>query len=254
MTLSRFNKRLLVISAIALLSVFAFETANAITPPVTTPPATVPSTSSSDSDSSSVSHSGAVAGAAAGASAAGGAGGSGGDGGDAKQGQKQGQSATLNNNDNSRSGYYVLPGPVWTPPMAKVDCPTPKIENRSLAVGWGLFSIARGDTVTDDCYDFTYVNGLIEQCQYEQAFHYRTAMGKKRYPDLPVPKKPAGTIDYGPDECAAAKRLQAFGPTPPAPVTNNYITHTTTPPAVCPTTPVKRRVVGGAKPKNACGK
>lgn len=233
-----------------------------VPPPVTTPPATVPTSSSSSSSvSGSDSSSAAVSTSASESSAASNSvsnSSSTSAGGNAaqKQGQQQqqGQAATLNNSDNSRSGYYVLPGPVWTPPMAKVDCPTPKIENRSLAVGWGLFSIARGDTITDDCMGYLLHNTLIDQCQYASAKQVRDEMIKKLYPGFNPTKPNERLIDYTPDECASAKRLQAFGPPPPAPVTNNYITNTTTPPPACPPAPVKRRVVGGAKPKNTCGK
>lgn len=244
-----------ILSFAFLLAVLAFPAQAIVPPPVTTPPAAVPSTSSSDSDSSSSSSSisGAAAGAAAGAVATGGDASA--TGGNAAQKQQQGQSVSMSSNDNSRAGYYVLPGPVWTPPMAKVDCPTPKIENRSLAVGWGLFSIARGDTITDDCMGYTLHNVMIDQCQYASAKQLRDAMVQKLYPGFTPSKASASIIDYTPDECASAKRLQAFGPPPPAPVTNNYITNTTAPPAACPAPPpVKRRVVGGAKPKNTCGK
>lgn len=223
---------------LTLLASFALR-AEAVVPP-SSPPATVPPVSS---DSSSAASAGSVAGAAAGASS------------DQKQGQGQGQrqgqtatGGTLTDSSSFRSNFYALPAPAYTPPMAKVDCPAPRIENDAVSIGWGLFSAARGRTTSDDCVLLTLSNAYIEQCQYLRAQEVRDAMVAIKLPGVTLSKGDERLINLSSEKCKALSM-------PPAPVTNNYYNDYSVhqPAAACPVPskakPTKRVV---KKPVKTC--
>lgn len=252
-------------------------------PPVSTAPPQAVSTSTSNSSSTSAAISGSVSGAVSGSrsnatggnattgastssatagpstsSATSGPSTSAATSGDSKAVQGQGQS--LSDTSHTDSRMYVLPGPAWTPPMSGVTCPTPTIENRNFSAGFGLITLARGDTRTDDCVDFTLLAGLIEQCQFADAKQFRDGMLVKRQPAFKP--SPAGdrVVNYDPDACASARRLQAFGPPP---ITQTYVTHNYPPaapvavaPAECvkPAEKTRPRKPRAAAAAQACGK
>lgn len=115
--------------------------------------------------------------------------------------------------------------------MAAVQCPTPRIENRALSVGWGFLSVARGDTTTDDCTAITMRNAYIEQCQYASAKQAQDLLTARALPGF----KASGTVylDLTRAECDALKAP------PPAPAEVRYVTILPTPEVKLPQVPAK---------------
>jgi len=223
--------------------------ANNTPPPATTSPPQAVSTSTSGAAAVSGARSDATGGNASAisgpstSSAAGGTSTSTSTSGDSKAIQGQGQ--TLSDQSQTDSRMYVLPGPVWTPPMARVECPTPTIANRSYSLGWGAVSMARGDTSTDDCVLITMMNAYIDACQYDRAQQVRDGLVAKRLPDFKP--KAVEFVDLMKKECDALK-----APPPAPPVEVRYVT--VTPPAATPAPPeaVKPLAVERKKLRQVC--
>ncbi len=78
---------------------------------------------------------------------------------------------------------YVLPAPVFTPPMAAVDCPAGvDITNEALAIGWNAVSAARGHTDNSACVLITLRNAYVEQCQFASAKQVQDLLTAKMLP------------------------------------------------------------------------
>lgn len=212
------------------LAAFTIGQAMATGTPTPPTPSPQPTTSTSSAEAAAA----AAAKAKAGASAS------------AQQGQQQGQGqdqgqqqtgGTLSDSSSSSSRMYVLPSPVFTPPMAAVQCPTPRIENRALSIGWGFLSVARGDTITDDCTAIAMRNAYVEQCQYASAKQVQDLLSARALPGF----KASGTVylDLTRAECDALRAP------PPAPTEVRYITILPTPDVKLhpvPAKPAKKRV------------
>lgn len=223
--------------------------------PKCTPPATPGGNTSSSSTSSSSAAAGAAAGANAvgmgGAGGQGGAGGAGGaanaSGGNARQGQHQGQSQSAagtgtgtggSANDNSSSHLYVLPAPVFTPPMAAVQCPNARIKTRAWAIGWNFISASSGDTDSDDCTALMLRNAYVEECQYASAKQVQDRLSAKVLADF----KPSTTfyLDLTREECMALKS--------PRPVVETRYVMIDVPKVTLPVVPAKPKKRAAAKP------
>lgn len=104
-----------------------------------------------------------------------------------QQGQQQGQAQQANSgasisqgSDSFRSSLWVLPAPVFTPPMAAIDCPAGvKITNEAAAIGWNFASVARGSTDNSDCVLIAVRNAYVEQCQYGSAKQVQDGIASK---------------------------------------------------------------------------
>lgn len=207
----------------------------AITPPSDPPPAVTPTSTSSSA---------AVATSAATAQQA--------QGQQQQQGQGQGQSqsftgGTMSDSSSSRFSAYALPAPAFTPPMARVECPTPRIENRAISVGWGFVSAARGDTTTDDCTAIALRNAYVEQCQYASAKQVQDLLTARVLPGFK--SSTVVYLDLTQGECTALKAP----PLAPAPPQIIYVPAAAAPAASAPPAPVvvrkkvvKRRAVAPA--------
>lgn len=207
----------------------------AITPPSDPVPTPTPTSSPSSTSAAEASAtSSAQAGATANAQQAQGQ----------QQGQGQGQSqsstgGTMSDSSSSRFNAYALPAPVFTPPMARVECPTPRIENRAFSVGWGFVSAARGDTTTDDCTAIALRNAYVEQCQYASAKQVQDLLTAKVLPGFK--SSTVVYLDLTQGECTALKAP----PLPPAPPQIIYVPAAAAPAASAPppAPPVVRKKV-----------
>jgi hypothetical protein len=247
--LSKF-KLCAVFAALAIIAATNAQATGTPTPPPATPaPTTITSGAAagaaagavSGSRSDAVSNSGAAAGAnATGGSATGGnaAGGS------ARQGQGQAQrqaatsgaSITDNGSTSTENSMYVLPSPVFTPPMAAVNCPAGvEITNEAFSLGWSAISAARGHTDNSACVLITLRNAYVEQCQYASAKQVQDLLTAKMLPGFVA----SGTayLDLTRGECDALRA-------PVAPVVRTETVYISVPaPAAAPVAvPPKKRI------------
>lgn len=136
-----------------------------------------------------------------------------------RQQQQQAQSAEANNSNSlggDSSRLYVLPSPVFTPPMAAVACPGGvDITNEAVSLGWNAVSAARGHTDNSACVLITLRNAYVEQCQYASAKQVQDLLTAKHLPAF----KSSSTVylDLTHQECAAFKA-------PPVTVRTEYVT------------------------------
>lgn len=209
--------------------------------PKCTPPA---SSLSSNSNSAATSNSmaGAVAGAVAtaGSTALGGAGGAGGAGGVATvaAGAAMGGNVSTSGGD---SNLWVMPAPVFTPPMITISCPQAAVNQEAFAVGWNFLSYAKSNIDPMECTLIQIRNAKVETCQYASAKQIEDMMVKRRLPDY-VPN-PVVMDDYTPAEC----KLLLAPPKSVPPVL--YIPPVQAP--VCPA-PVVKPKAKAAAPKKVC--
>lgn len=188
--------------------------------PKCTPPASTPSGSSATSNASATAQSTAAAQATGvgngygGNSSAGG--GSASSTGTATGGIGGGAQQSLDNNSpsssslvdsssvSSRSWSLFLPPPVFTPPMAKLDCPMAHITQRADAQLWSGFSQARAETDPTDCTLIQLRNAKVETCQYATAKQIEDLMLAKHLKDFKANADVKFT-DYSEQECAVLK-------------------------------------------------
>lgn len=152
--------------------------------------------------------------------------GHGGSGGSAAGGRSSSNATTGNNSNGatitdssstmSRNSLYVLPAPVFVPPMAKVECPSPTIRQSAFAIGWNFLSVSDSSTDTDSCTAITLYNAYVARCMYASAKQVQDLLAAKV---LGAGFKPSDAfyLDLTAAECAAL--------TGPAPVHNH--THIT---------------------------
>jgi hypothetical protein len=125
------------------------------------------------------------------------------------QGQQQnavgiGQGGNVSDASSFSSHMYVLPAPVFTPPMAAVDCPAGvSITNDAASIGWNFASVAHGRTDNSDCVLIALRNAYVEQCQYASAKQVQDLLTAKLLPGF----KSSGTayLDLTRAECDALK-------------------------------------------------
>jgi len=108
-------------------------------------------------------------------------------------------------NDN----LYVLPAPIFMPPMAPLPCPSAQITQQGVAIGWNFFSHTSGSTDTRDCTAIIVVNTLIDRCQYGRAQRALDLLAVRSLPGFEAVD--AGYPDLSPKDCALIK-----SPPPPA--------------------------------------
>jgi hypothetical protein len=104
----------------------------------------------------------------------------------------------------SRSGdLWVLPAPVFVPPMAALPCPAAQVDQQAIGLGWNFFSHSTGKTDTRDCTAIIVINSLIERCQYGRAQQALDLLAVRALPGFET--KPAPYLDLEPSACAAIK-------------------------------------------------
>lgn len=202
-------------------------------PTPATPAATSP-TSSSTSSTTAASNAQAAAQANAAGTGYGGKGGAGGAGGSASAGSSTSTSAggsvgattstsaggsaqqsLLNTSPSSstltdastsvsRSLSLFLPPPVFTPPMAKIDCPSAHITQTADAQLWSGFSQARAETDPTDCTLIQLRNAKVETCQYATAKQIEDLMLAKHLKNFKANVDVKFT-DYDDKDCAVLK-------------------------------------------------
>jgi hypothetical protein len=104
---------------------------------------------------------------------------------------------------NSDSNLYVLPAPVFVPPMAALPCPAAQIEQEAVAGGWNFFSFSKAKTDTRDCTAIIVINSLIDRCQYGRAQQALDLLAVRALPGFQVAA--SSYPDLTPKECAVVK-------------------------------------------------
>lgn len=209
------------------------------TPPP--PPApTPPSSSTSGAEAAAAAAAKAQAGAVAGAHQ--GQGQQQGQGQGQQMGQDQSATSGASLTDNSQGGSYrssmwVLPAPVFTPPLPAIPCPSANADQLAFAVGFNFISFAKASTNSDNCTAITLYNSYVATCKYASAQQVLDRLSSKVLPGF----TPSGIalVDIEASKC---RDLLA----PVTNVTNNYyetIYQPPAPPAIVEKKPVvKQRV------------
>lgn len=200
-------------------------------PKCTPPVSNLPSNSSANSSSMAGAVAGAVA--TAGSTALGGAGGAA----TVAAGAAMGGSASTTGGD---SNLWVMPAPVFTPPMITISCPQAAVNQEAFAVGWNFLSYAKSNIDPMECTLIQIRNAKVETCQYASAKQIEDMMVKRRLPDYAP--NPVVMDDYTPAEC----RLLLAPPKIIPPVL--YVPPVQTP--VCPAPAPKAKVK--SVPKKVC--
>jgi hypothetical protein len=158
------------------------------------------------------------------------------------QGQEANSGATITDNSNGgsfKSNMWVLPAPVFTPPLPMiVGCPGANIEQFAAAIGWSFASIAKASVNTDNCTAITLYNSYVATCKYASAQQVLDLLSAKILPGFK--RADIILVDLDAAKCNALL----------APVTNitnvRYETINTLPAPRPTVVPKKRKVV--AKP------
>lgn len=145
----------------------------------------------------------------------GGAGGVG-KGGDAKAGSYSagGQNAL---NNNSKTGVYVLPPPVWTVVPAASGCIT--TSSRALSVGWSLISASKSDQASDPvCVGIIMAKAAYDHCHFASEQMIMARVYESVFPNKPALPMVPDARNHTLAECEDMKRPRLMltgGLTPP---------------------------------------
>lgn len=194
------NSKLII--AVAATAIMLLESAHAIgntPPPATTYDVTNISGSKSLAAAVSGSESSAISGSKS--SAEGGAAVSGSKSSASADGTQDQSTSVVNEGGKSRSLALFLPPPVFTPPMAKVDCAGAMITQDAVSVLWSGFSKASAKTDSSDCTLINIRNAKVETCQYASAKQIEDLVVRRHLTDF-KPTDNAEFIDYPPEKCA----------------------------------------------------
>jgi hypothetical protein len=110
--------------------------------------------------------------------------------------------STVSNDD---SKFYVLPAPVFTPPLPAINSPCTNTSQEAVAVGWSAVSMARGGTSTDNCVAIEMYNAAVKSCRYATAGQIMDLLTVKVLAGFQAPKR-AELLDLTPSECAALSK------------------------------------------------
>lgn len=141
--------------------------------------------------------------------------------------------------DSSSSRLYVLPAPIYAPPMAAVSCPNVQVSQKGGSFGWNFISGYDHSSDTADCTLIQMRNAKVETCQYADAKQIEDQLTLKYLPGFKITDD-SRFMNLSPSACAAVKAP----PAAPAPVVN-YI-YEAAPTCAQPHLPKKR---GASKPK-----
>lgn len=129
--------------------------------------------------------------------------------------------------------FYVLPAPVFTPPLPAINSPCTNTAQQAFSIGWSAFSQASGGTNTDNCVAIEMYNAALKACRYATAGQIMDLLTAKVLAGFQVPPR-SGLLDLTPAECGA---LAA----PPAPKVSTYVAVGDRPVAAeCGPVPVKK--------------
>lgn len=104
----------------------------------------------------------------------------------------------------SDSRFYVLPAPMYAPPMAHVDCPSANVDLKGGSVGWSFASGYHHVTDSSDCTLIQLRNSKVESCQYASAKQIEDLLTLKYLPAY-KPSDDARFADLTPAECRMIK-------------------------------------------------
>lgn len=84
--------------------------------------------------------------------------------------------------DQSKSQMWVLPAPVFTPPLPMSECPQANVDQVALSALWNGVSYAHATVNTDNCTAIIIHNRYIESCQYANASKILSLLSAKVLP------------------------------------------------------------------------
>lgn len=126
---------------------------------------------------------------------------------------QQRQGVQMDDHSSTRFSAWAIPAAPWLPPMAKVDCPSASVRQRSITTpGWGLFGTYQwSDTDASACEMLTVRNLMIERCRYASAAQVEDLLVQRTLPGFALVKpvdragQDAHYIDLTDQECALLK-------------------------------------------------
>lgn len=128
-------------------------------------------------------------------------------------------SSLIDSSSNKSSAWSLfLPPPVFTPPMAPVQCPSATITQDATSVVMGVYSNANAKTDTSDCTLIQVRNAKVEACQYASAKQIEDLLVAKHLPAFKATS--VVMTDYTDQECSVLKSAIARPDKPAAPVPN----------------------------------
>ncbi len=155
-------------------------------------------------------------------------------------------STSLNGDTSDYNAWsIVLPPLAFTPPMAAVVGCAPQIVQKTVGIGFGLFSQADGVTDVSNCTLMALRNVKVDSCQYGSAQQIEDLLTKKLLPEY-VPSA-IRFPDLTPTQCHALKT-----PVPPPQVVNYIAPPPVVPPVVVPPVVVPEPVKPKPKKKPPC--
>jgi hypothetical protein len=122
---------------------------------------------------------------------------------------------------NSRSSMWVLPAPVFTPPLPQIaDCPSANVDQMAVAGLWNGFSYAKASVNTDNCTAIILYNQYVSTCKYHSAQQVLNLLSSKVLPGFE--KSDVALFDLNKRECDALNapippQVPEYFPLPPAP-------------------------------------
>lgn len=94
-----------------------------------------------------------------------------------------GNSSNTIGGDSTRSSMWVLPSPVFTPPLPMIaGCPSANVDQMAFAAGWNFISYADASVNTDNCTAVILYNQYVSTCKWHSAQQVLDLLSKKVLP------------------------------------------------------------------------
>lgn len=132
-----------------------------------------------------------------------------------------GNSSNTIGGDSHRSSMWVLPAPVFTPPLPPIaDCPGANVKQMAIAGFWNGFSYADAGVNTDNCTAIILYNQYVATCKWKSAQQVLDLLSQRVLPGF-TPSN-LELLDLDKQQCDALLNppLQ-----PSQPATVNYISN-----------------------------
>lgn len=143
--------------------------------------------------------------------------------------------------DSSRSNMWVLPAPVFTPPLPPIaNCPSANVDQMAIAGGWSFLSYARGSVNTDNCTAIILYNQYVSTCKWKSAQQVLDLLSRKVLPDFQ--QSDVELFDMTREQCNALVVNPKADPQPP--VVNYVYNYYQENPQPKPPTKVKEKATG----------
>jgi len=143
---------------------------------------------------------------------------------------------------NSKSSMWVLPAPVFTPPLPQIaDCPGANVKQMAAAGLWNGFSYAEASVNTDNCTAIILYNQYVSTCKYHSAQQVLNLLSSKVLPGFE--KSDVALFDLNKRECDALH----------APIIEQKIEYPVIPPAAPASEPQKAKPCPKGQKRNSKG-